>query len=126
MSDPIEAMRIHLRDIAGIPAAGVDAMVADPHARAFFATFAAAQLADNDAIDALGVGIARYRALNLPVTLVDGELSPPHLRARVQDLAAVLPDVRVVTLAGQGHVAHLEAPEALAQVIRTAAGQRPA
>ncbi|GAB2718484.1 alpha/beta fold hydrolase [Kitasatospora kifunensis] len=37
------------------------------------------------------------------------------------DLAAALPDARTVTLAGQGHAAHLTAPEALADTIRDSA-----
>lgn len=39
------------------------------------------------------------------------------------DLAAVLPDVRVVTLPRQGYFAHLMAPAALADVIREAAAR---
>jgi pimeloyl-ACP methyl ester carboxylesterase len=46
------------------------------------------------------------------------------LRRRLADLAALLPRVeRIVTLPGQGHIAHLTAPDLLADVIRTAARQ---
>ena len=120
--DPFLAMQIHMREIVGMPAADVTAMFAIPEARAQFARFAAAQIADNEAIDALGVGIARYAALDLPTVLIEGEHSPPHLRQRLADLAATLPRVEpVVTLAGQGHIAHMTTPQTLADVIRDVA-----
>lgn len=122
--DAAAAMEIHMRDIVGMPPAAVTAMFAMPEARARFARVAAAQLADNEALDALGVGIERYGALDLPAVLVEGDASPAHLRRRLADLAALLPRVeRIVTLPGQGHIAHLTAPDRLADVIRTAARQ---
>jgi pimeloyl-ACP methyl ester carboxylesterase len=117
--DPAEAIKIHLRDVVQMPAHQVDTLFASSAARAVFAVHAAAQLADTDAIDALGVGIARYRTLSLPTTLVEGDASPPHLRERLSDLAATLPDARVITLRGQGHIAHVMAPNLLADAIRT-------
>ncbi len=120
--DPVEAMEIHMREIVRMPAADVRAMFAIPEARAQFARFAAAQIADNEALDALGVGIDRYAALELPTVLVEGERSPAHLRERLADLAATLPCVeRIVTLAGEGHTANLTAPDRLADVIRACA-----
>ena len=80
---------------------------------------AATQLADNDAIEALGVGIERYAALDLPAVLIEGDRSPAHLRKRLADLAATLPRVeRIVTLEGEGHTANLTAADQLADVIR--------
>lgn len=121
--DPLGAMRIHLRDIVRMPAELVDVVVADRRAAAALTRHAAAQVADDEAIDALGVGIGRYADLRLPVTLVEGDQSPAHLRERVADLAAALPDARTVTLAGQGHIAHTAAPGLLADVIRETAKQ---
>ncbi|MEU8589554.1 alpha/beta hydrolase [Streptomyces sp. NPDC048664] len=121
--DPVEAMRIHMRDIVRMPATEVDAMFADQHMRAALTADAAAQIADDEAIDALGVGMDRFAALEAPTTLVEGDLSPSHLRERLADLAATLPNARIVTLTGQGHIAHLTAPEALADTIRDVAGQ---
>ncbi|GGT10357.1 hypothetical protein GCM10010207_06160 [Streptomyces atratus] len=69
--DPVEAMRIHMRDIVPTPAGAVDAMFADQRVRA-----------------ALGVGIDRFAALGMPTPLVEGDLSPAHLRERLADLAA--------------------------------------
>jgi pimeloyl-ACP methyl ester carboxylesterase len=121
--DPAEAMRIHMRDIVRVPAPAVEAMFGNPGVRAAFAAYAAAQITDNEAIDALGIGIERFRALKTPATLVEGDLSPAHLRERVADLALTLPGARIVTLAGQGHTAHLTAPGVLADTIRDMAGQ---
>ncbi|MFF0296108.1 alpha/beta fold hydrolase [Kitasatospora sp. NPDC004614] len=116
--DPAEAMRIHLRDIVRMPANVVDAMFADPHVRAACTAYATAQIADSEAIDALGVGIDRFATLETPTTLIEGDLSPSHLRERLADLAAVLPNARITTLTGHGHIAHLTAPDALADTIR--------
>jgi pimeloyl-ACP methyl ester carboxylesterase len=43
------------------------------------------------------------------------------LLERTADLAEVLPNARIVTLPGQGHVAHLMAPHLLSAQIRAAA-----
>jgi pimeloyl-ACP methyl ester carboxylesterase len=120
--NPVEAMQIHMGDIVRVPGAELAAMFAIPEARAQFARFAAAQIADDEALDALGVGIDRYARLDLPVVLVEGDRSPPHLRQRLADLAATLPNVlAVVTLADQDHIAHMTAPDRLAEVIRDCA-----
>jgi pimeloyl-ACP methyl ester carboxylesterase len=84
---------------------------------------ASAQLADSAAIDELGTGIDRYSGLALSITLVEGEISPAPIRARVGDLAAVLPNAQVVTLPGEGNEAHLRAPDKLAAAIRAIANQ---
>ena len=119
--DPVEAMRIHLRDIVRFPADLVDSMLADEPTRTAFAAHAGAQIADAEAIDALGVGMDRFAGLDLTTLLIEGDASHRHLRERLADLADVLPNAKVVTLQGQGHVAHLAAPELLAETIRTAA-----
>ncbi|MGH3448800.1 MAG: alpha/beta fold hydrolase [Nocardioidaceae bacterium] len=118
--DPETAMRIHLEDIVGLPPHIVDEMWQGPEAVRRLTANAAGQIADNEAIDDLAIGVDRYRALDLPVVLIEGDKSPPHLRQRLADLGAALPRVCAVrTLVGQGHVAHLAAPEELAHVIMT-------
>lgn len=119
--DPVEAMRIHLRDIVRFPAEWVDTMLSDEPTRSAFTTHAGAQIADAEAIDALGVGTERFAGLDLPTVLIEGDTSPAHLRERLADLAEALPHAEVVTLAGQGHVAHLAAPDLLAATVRDAA-----
>jgi pimeloyl-ACP methyl ester carboxylesterase len=83
----------------------------------------AVEHADLAAVQALGVDIDRYAGLSLPITLIEGELSPGELRGRVADLGAVLPHAQVITLPGQGDAAHLRAPEQLAAVVRGIATQ---
>ncbi len=119
--DPLEAMRIHFTDIVRMPGTMFDAMLTDPGAVATLTEFAASQIRDDEALDSLGVGIDRYRSLSLPVTLIEGELSLQHLQTRLADLASTLPNVQVVTLPGQGHIAHIGAPDRLAEAIRHAA-----
>jgi pimeloyl-ACP methyl ester carboxylesterase len=116
--DPVAAMEIHMRDIVKVPEADVTARFALADARRQFARFAAAQIADNEAMDALGVGIDRYVALELPTMLIEGERSPAHLRQGLADLAATLPHAEIATLDGQDHIAHLTAPDRIASVIR--------
>ncbi len=122
--DPLEAMRIHFTDIVRMPASMFDAMLTDPDTVATLTEFTEPQIRDDEALDSLGVGIDRYRSLSLPVTLIEGELSVEHLRARLADLASTLPNVHVVTLPGQGHIAHIGAPDLLAEAIRHAADAR--
>jgi pimeloyl-ACP methyl ester carboxylesterase len=119
--DRVEAMRIHLRDVVGLPAAQVEAMFADPSARSAFAAVAAPQVTDGEALERLGVGVERFAKLDVPTTILEGDTSPAHLRERAADLASALPNSRVVTLHGQGHVAHLTAPDLLADAVRDAA-----
>ncbi|MPZ83576.1 MAG: alpha/beta fold hydrolase [Actinophytocola sp.] len=106
---PGRAMAIFVRDISG----GSPLL-----ARLFSRRWAAAQLADAEAIESLGVGLDRYAGLDLPTLLIGGERSPAHLRARLDALAAVLPRVdRTVILPGQGHLATLRAPHLVTAAI---------
>lgn len=115
---PVEAMQIHMGDLVGLPQTAVTAMFAAPPAREAFARLAPGQIADNEMLDALPDGLTRYRAVTLPVLLLGGDRSPGHLQPRSDDLAATLPRTpRRITLAGQGHTANIEAPDALAQAI---------
>lgn len=115
---PIRAMRIHLHDLVGMPRRIVLPITVLPPVRGFFTRFAEAQIADNEMLDALPVGMERFETLDVPVLLITGEKSPRHLQTRSSDLAAVLPQVAGhVALARQGHGANLGDPEALAVVI---------
>jgi 2-succinyl-6-hydroxy-2,4-cyclohexadiene-1-carboxylate synthase len=55
----------------------------------------------------------RVPELALPVTLIVGERDE-KFRAIAEQMAARLPDARVVVIDGAGHAAHLEAPQAVA------------
>ena len=56
---------------------------------------------------------ARLAELAVPTLLLTGSDSPPELVEATAALAAALPGARVVTMAGQGHVAMLTAPDLL-------------
>jgi pimeloyl-ACP methyl ester carboxylesterase len=80
--------------------------------------FAPGQIADDVNLESLGVGIRRYAALNVPALLLGGARSPKHLSARLNALAAVLPNVdSVVILPRQGHQANEWTPGKVAHVI---------
>lgn len=53
----------------------------------------------------------RFASLNVPTLLLAGADTPPDLAASTDALASALPGARVVTMAGQGHVAMLTAPD---------------
>jgi len=115
---PMAAMRIHLHELVGMPRRVVLPITLLPPIRKLFGSYADGQVADNEMLDALPVGMERFAALDRPVLLITGEKSPQHLRTRSADLAAVLPDiVDEVTLAGQGHGANAGAPDAVAAAI---------
>jgi pimeloyl-ACP methyl ester carboxylesterase len=116
--DPDRAMAIHSRDIAGSPPLAVAFMRLVPPVRHAMRGYAAGQIADDEALESLGVGIDRYAALDLPVLLLGGARSPAHMRAQLDALANVLPRLdSVVILARQGHLATLRAPDKVAEVI---------
>jgi len=78
----------------------------------------ASQIADDAALESLGVGIDRYRSLNTPTLLIGGARSPHHLRTRLDALEGVLPRVdSLVILERQGHIANVRAPSKLAAII---------
>jgi pimeloyl-ACP methyl ester carboxylesterase len=55
--------------------------------------------------------------LDLPTLVILGELSPEPYRHACRKLADALSNSQLVELPGQGHLAHLDAPEALAAVV---------
>ncbi|GAA5159903.1 alpha/beta fold hydrolase [Pseudonocardia eucalypti] len=74
------------------------------------------------AIDNFAPAFDRYREISCPVTLLLGELNehrPPYGTA-FAPFARALPDARVDRLAGQGHLAHAQAPQLLAKHIEDA------
>jgi pimeloyl-ACP methyl ester carboxylesterase len=116
--DPDRAITIHMREIAGAGRAMVAGLRRLPPVWQVIRGHAAAQIADDEAIESLGVGLGRYARLDLPVLLLGGDRSPAHMRARLDALAAVLPRLEeVVILEGQGHMANLRAPGEVARVI---------
>jgi pimeloyl-ACP methyl ester carboxylesterase len=58
----------------------------------------------------------RLGDLRMPVTLAVGE-HDEKFRAIAERMAPELPDARVVVIPGAGHAAHLEAPDAVAELL---------
>lgn len=59
----------------------------------------------------------RFADLAVPTLLLAGGHSPPFLKASTEVVATALPDTRVVTLEGQGHVAMDTVPDRFAAEI---------
>ena len=71
-----------------------------------------------EAIDNLGPNLDRYKNLNMPVLLLTGTSSKDYpLRAASEVLSTILPHASLEHLQGQGHTAHLTAPQMLADVV---------
>jgi pimeloyl-ACP methyl ester carboxylesterase len=70
------------------------------------------------AIDSLPSSLRHYAALTCPILLLRGSLSPEHpLQDASRALAEVLPNARVETLMGSGHMALRDDPQAVALLI---------
>jgi pimeloyl-ACP methyl ester carboxylesterase len=116
--DPGRALQIHLREIVRAPGLLVRLLPLVGPLWRQVTMFAPGQLADDVNLESLGVGIRRYAALNVPALLLGGARSPKHLSARLNALAAVLPNVdSVVILPRQGHQANEWTPGKVAHVI---------
>lgn len=116
--DPDRAIAIHLREIVGGPATLLALARVFPPVRRAMSRFAAGQIADDEALESLGVGLDRYRRITTPVLLLGGAKSPAHLRRRLDALAEVLPTVdSVVIMPTQGHIATLRSPREVAGII---------
>lgn len=57
------------------------------------------------------------RTLQVPVTVIGGERSAPVRREATSELVALLPDAELLEVPA-GHLAHVEAPEAVAAAVR--------
>lgn len=74
---------------------------------------------ETEALDSLGSDLRRYRAVTCPTLLLAGTESSEHpLKDATRELSAIIPDVRIATLEGQGHGAMRLAPEMVARAIR--------
>ena len=116
--DPGRAMQIHLREIVRAPGLFAALLPLVGPLWRQVTMFAPGQLADDVNLESLGVGIRRYAALSVPALLLGGARSPKHLSARLNALAAELPNVdSVVILPRQGHQANEWTPGKVAHVI---------
>jgi pimeloyl-ACP methyl ester carboxylesterase len=109
------ALALFMREMVRVPL-WMRALVRVVFPLAGLTHFAAAQLADVDAIDAEAQPLAEYAALALPTLLLRGVSSPAHLRERVARLASVMLDARIVELP-TGHNAESLRPGELGRAI---------
>src|SRR3954453_10165510 len=102
-----------LRDIAGLTEEQVEWVRAGP---SWAGRVAAAHtvVRETRAVDDYRFDPARLAAVTVPTLLLTGSQTDAHFAASTIRLAEALPGAQVVTLAGQGHVAMLTAPELLA------------
>jgi pimeloyl-ACP methyl ester carboxylesterase len=112
-----QALTIHLRDIVKFPWAMVLLIRLSPGWRQMCALMPA-QITDNEAIESLGVGIQRYARLTMPTLLLGGTRSPAHLQERLATLGHTIPHAQSTLMRGQGHMANLDAPDQVAQLVR--------
>jgi len=70
------------------------------------------------AIDGLPPSTDRYAAVRTRALCLVGGVTSPHQVAATTALTKVLPDVRTATLPGQGHFAHVAAPDLVAAEVR--------
>lgn len=103
------ALTTFLREIAQMSELEVNALRSDPswQGRLAAAHTVVRELADGDYV----FEPERFQRLKLPTLLLVGGESPTMLKAPTEQLAAVLPDCRVVVMPGQGHAAMNTAPE---------------
>lgn len=111
-----KAMSIHLVDVVEMSRLAVMVLRLTP-AWPSLRVWAPAQIADDEAIAALGGGIERYGGISVPTLLLGGERSPAHLRERLAALARVIPGARCTEMRDQGHVANLSAPSLVAGLL---------
>jgi len=111
-----KAMSIHLIDVVEMSRLAVMVLRLTP-AWPSLRVWAPAQIADDEAIVALGVGIERYGGVTVPTLLLGGGRSQAHLRDRLAALARVIPGARRAELHDQGHVANLSAPDRVAGLL---------
>jgi pimeloyl-ACP methyl ester carboxylesterase len=111
-----KAMAIHLVDIVEMSRLSVTLLRLTP-AWPGVRKWAAAQIADDEAIASLGVGIDRYAHIAVPTLLLGGGRSQAHLRDRRAALERVIPGARRRELRDHGHVANLSAPGQVAGLL---------
>jgi pimeloyl-ACP methyl ester carboxylesterase len=70
-----------------------------------------------EVIAGLERGVDRFRAMSAPTLLFLGTETAPHHKTAVRALQQALPNARTAFLPGQGHEAHVHAPDLVAREI---------
>jgi 3-oxoadipate enol-lactonase len=61
--------------------------------------------------------IERLAEITVPMLVIVGERDHPDFRAMAQLLASEIPGAELVTLAGVGHMANMEAPDQFNEIV---------
>jgi pimeloyl-ACP methyl ester carboxylesterase len=81
------------------------------------------QVDDIEAMERLGVRLDAYSKIHVPTVMLGGERSPAYNKEMVAEVLRALPSAEHVVLHGQGHTAHVGAPERVARAIEDLADQ---
>lgn len=111
-----DVVSIFLSGEVGIPANELARMQATPLWEEMVA-LAPQSVREWEELADLGLTIDRYRDVRRPILLLAGTLTKNHPSFATRALESTLPDVRTVMLDGQGHVAHMIAPELVAKEV---------
>jgi pimeloyl-ACP methyl ester carboxylesterase len=114
---PGRAMRIFTHEMVGLPRAQARliGMLVSLHPQ--MRKMAARQIADVEAMHALGPRRTAYATITTPTLLVGGDRSPGSLDRHLGILAEAITAATRITLEGQGHSAQMRDPGKLADVI---------
>jgi pimeloyl-ACP methyl ester carboxylesterase len=111
------AMRIHLGEIVGLSKVALVGLQIFKTMWASIAAQAPSQIADDEAVEYLGVGTERYSGIDTPTLLIGGSKSPAHFRDRLEALCAAMPNASIEIVEGRDHTANLADPAGFAQLI---------
>ena len=68
-------------------------------------------------VEALPLGVERFKTITTPTLLVIGSQTQPHHTAAINALHDTLPDNTVAVIEGQGHAALLLAPDQFCEIV---------
>jgi len=112
------ALAFGLKNLAGVSDEAIDELrESSPQIWETMKQLTPTWVPEMHALRRLPLGVERYRSLQVPTLLLSGSESADFLRETVMALAAVLGKSRVHVLQGQGHEAHLSAPEQVSAAI---------
>lgn len=97
-----QALELFLREFAGATSADIDEARSEPDWQERVDAAHTAYREPHE-IEQHEFDTARYSDISTPTLLVSGTESPPHLQAKIDELADILPNSRVAILEGEGH-----------------------
>jgi pimeloyl-ACP methyl ester carboxylesterase len=118
-NDPKGALEIALIRLVGLPREQFESLSSSPIWDRMVA-LAPGFVREMEAVDRRDPSLARYEALDAPTLLLVGSETRHHrsYESAIDGLSRTLRNAVVAELEGQGHIAHLTAPELLALRIR--------